>query len=112
MATLTPISRKPMSLVLPIVGLVGLLVGLLVGPQTRPGGGRVNRSDLFSSAEPCGADPNTGNNPHGNHNSVFWCRLGDCQFRASLAGGLIGAFTDGLFSGSMKAGTGQNYFLI
>ena len=38
MATLTPISRKPLSLVLPIVGLVGLLVGLLVGTSNGAGG--------------------------------------------------------------------------
>jgi len=38
MAALTPISRKPLSLVLPIVGLVGLLVGLLVGTSNGAGG--------------------------------------------------------------------------
>lgn len=31
MAATTPISRKPLSFVLPIMGAVGLLVGLLVG---------------------------------------------------------------------------------
>ena len=38
MASLTPISRKPLLLVLPIVGLVGLLVGLLVGTSNEAGG--------------------------------------------------------------------------
>ena len=96
MATLTPISRKPLSLVLPIVGLVGLLVGLLVGTLKRGrGAGRVNRFDLFSSAKPCGADL------AGYRKTIrlatiilfFGAGWAIANFALALLGGLIGGFT-------------------